>query len=64
MIADFNLSVVVPIIQAISPIKRGLAIARPAQKAGFANCPVIIPHPVITPASHLASGAFRLAHAI
>lgn len=64
LIACVTFSVVVQIIDAISPISRGLATARPAQNAGFASCQVIIPPADITPANPFASGAFRLAPAI
>jgi len=56
--------VVVPIAEASSPINRGLARARPPQKAGFASCQNIIPPPVITQANHFATKGFRLAPAI
>jgi len=59
-----SFAVVVPITHAISPISRGLAIAIPAQNAGFASCQNTIPPPVITQANHFATKGFRLAPAI
>jgi hypothetical protein len=64
LIADLTFSIGIPIVFAISHIRRGLASASPVQNAGVASCPNTIQPPVITPASHFASIGLRLAPAI
>ena len=63
VINSLILLVVTHTVFAICHIKRGLAVASQAIKAGFVNCQKTIHHQVITQANHFANIGFNEAQA-